>query len=58
MHQFVHRLIIWNEIPKGRGETNMCNCGNNSGLFSGGNSITWVLLILIVLLGCGCGGNY
>ncbi len=36
----------------------MCNCGNNSGLFSGGNSITWVLLILIVLLGCGCGGNY
>ena len=39
----------------------MCNCGNNCGnncgcsgsLFSGGNCI-WVLLILIVLLGCGC----
>ncbi len=31
----------------------MCGCGNNAGLFSG-NGITWVLLILIVLLGCGC----
>lgn len=34
----------------------MCNCGNDCGcgrgLFNGGNGI-WVLLILIVLLGCG-----
>lgn len=33
----------------------MCGCGNNNaGLFGGNNGITWVLLILIVLLGCGC----